>query len=134
MTGHWTLFSISPTNTFSDLCYGTFKDAYSASLFPPLGASDHNVVYLRPTYQRLLQREKPQERSVKVWNNDSIMALQGCFDCTNRDTFKFPDINEQVETISDYINVCVVTVIPIKKLNSPKREALELQQIKVSYN
>ncbi|KAK0136692.1 hypothetical protein N1851_027139 [Merluccius polli] len=66
-------------------------------------ASDHNVVYLRPIYQRLLQREKPQERSIKVWNNDSIMALQGCFDCTNWDTFKCPDINEQVETISEFL-------------------------------
>ena len=97
-----------------DLCYGTVKDAYSASLLPPLGASDHNVVYLPPTYQRLLQWEQPQERSVKVWNNDSIMALQGCFDCTNWDIFKCSDINEQVETISDYINFCVDTVIPIK--------------------
>ena len=53
---------------------------------------------------------------MKVWNNDSIMALQGCFACTNWDTFKCPDINEQIETISDYINFCVDTVLPIKTI------------------
>lgn len=42
------------------------------------------------------------------------MALQGCFHCTNWDIFKCFDINEQVETISDYINFCVDTVIPRK--------------------
>lgn len=43
-----------------DLCFGTVKNAYAAIPLPPLGASDHNVVYLRPAYQRLLEREKPQ--------------------------------------------------------------------------
>ncbi|XP_061119365.1 peptide methionine sulfoxide reductase MsrA-like [Conger conger] len=51
-------------NKILDMCYGTVKGAYSASSLPPLGASDHNVVYLRPAYQRLLKREKPQVKTV----------------------------------------------------------------------
>ena len=62
-----------------DLCFGTVKDAYTATPLPPLGTSDHNVVYLRPAYRRLLEREKPQVKTVKVWDNESTMALQGCF-------------------------------------------------------
>ncbi|KAK0139584.1 hypothetical protein N1851_023529 [Merluccius polli] len=81
---------------------------------PPLGASDHNVVHLRPVYQRLLEREKPQTRTVKIWNEDSIMALQGCFDCTSWEVFKCPDLNEQVEVISDYIVFCENSVVPTK--------------------
>lgn len=104
----------SRKNEFLDLCFGSVKDAYSSSLLPPLGASDHNVVYLRPTYQRLLQREKPQTRAVKVWNNNRILSLQVCFDYTIWDVFKNHDIDKQVETISDYINFCVDTVLPTK--------------------
>lgn len=53
-----------------------------SSVLPPMGASDYSLVYLRPVYQRLLEREKPQENSFKEWDNDSIMALQGCVECT----------------------------------------------------
>lgn len=60
--------------------YGTVKDAYTSSVLPPLGMSDHSVVYLRPVYQRLLEKEKPKKKSVKVWDNDKTMALQGCFE------------------------------------------------------
>lgn len=91
-------------NAFLDLCYGTVKNAYCSSLLPPLGASDHNVVYLRPVYQRLFEREKPQIKSVKIWDSDSISTLQGCFECTDWDVFNCEDINEQVEVTSDYIN------------------------------
>lgn len=101
-------------NKTLDMCYGTVKGAYTASPLPPLGTSDHSVVHLRPVYQRLLEREKPQVKTVKMWNNDSIMALQGCFDCTQWETFDTPDINERVGTVSGYIDFCVVSVIPTK--------------------
>ena len=95
-----------------DLCFGTVKDAYTATPLPPLGTSDHNVVYLRPAYRRLLEREKPQVKTVKVWDNESTMALQGCFDCTSWEVFDTTDINEQVEAVSGYINFCVDSVLP----------------------
>lgn len=97
-----------------DMCYGTVKNAYISTVLPPLGASDHSVVYLRPVYLRLLKREKPQEKSVKVWDNDSIMTLQGCFECTQWEIFSTDDINEQVETVTDYVNFCIDSVIPTK--------------------
>lgn len=97
-----------------DLCYGTVPGAYLASALPPLGTSDHNVVFLQPVYQRLLQREKPQIRTIKIWNEDSITALQGCFECTLWDTFDCSDLNQQVDVISDYIQLCVDSVVPTK--------------------
>ncbi|KAM4537132.1 uncharacterized protein PAE49_021521 [Odontesthes bonariensis] len=104
----------SRKNAFLDLCYGTVKNAYRSSLLPPLGASDHKVVYLRPVYQRVFEREKPQTKILKTWVNDSIMFLQGCFECTNWEIFNCDDINEQVEVISDYINFCTDSIIPTK--------------------
>lgn len=40
--------------------------AYSATIKPTLGGSDGNVAYLLPTYQRLLEREKPVVNTVQV--------------------------------------------------------------------
>lgn len=67
-------------------------------LLPPLGASDHHVIYLCS--------KKPQTRAVKVRMNDSILSLEGCFDFTIWDVFKTRDIDEQV--ISDY---CIYIVV-----------------------
>lgn len=79
-------------------CYSNIKGAFSASTLPPLGGSDHSVVYLPPKYQRLLERDKPQVKTVKIWNEETIECLQGCFDCT------FDSV------VSDYIIVCVESV------------------------
>lgn len=101
-------------NKTLDKCYGNVKDAFSASTLPPLGKSDHSVVNLRPKYQRLLEREKPQIKTVKIWNEESIMSLQGCFECTLWDTFESPDLDIHTNVVSDYINFCVESVLPSK--------------------
>jgi hypothetical protein len=46
------------------------------------------------------------------------MALQGCFDCTSWEGFKCPDLNVQVEVISDYITFCVDSVLPTKTVKT----------------
>ena len=45
-----------------------------------IGDADHNTVHLVPIYNSLLKRAKCVEREVKVWNEDGIARLQGCFD------------------------------------------------------
>ncbi len=42
------------------------------------------------------------------------MALQGCFDCTTWEFFNSSNIDNQIETVSDYMNFCVDSVIPTK--------------------
>ena len=129
------------------MCYGTVKNAYVSSPLPPLGTSDHIAVHLRPTYKTLVEREKPQTRTVKIWNNDSIMALQGCFDCTIWEVFKHIDINAWVVAVSDYITFCMESVIPMKtfkvfpndkpwvsyKLNNPERQNLQTRLLEGTY-
>lgn len=66
-----------------DLCYGSIKNAFKSLPLPPLGSADLNCVYLLPTHKTVLKREKIQTREVKVWTNDAVSSLQGCFDCTD---------------------------------------------------
>ena len=66
-----------------DLCYGSIKGAYKSVGGPPVGSSDHNVVHLFPTYKTVLQREQVVKRVEKVWTEESSLALQGCFKCTD---------------------------------------------------
>ena len=43
-------------NRTIDLLYANVRDAYRVTPFPPLGKSDHNLVYLQPQYTPLVQR------------------------------------------------------------------------------
>ena len=39
-----------------DLCYGNINNAYTARVQPPIGAADHNIVFLLPQHTQLLKR------------------------------------------------------------------------------
>lgn len=58
-----------------DLCYGNITDAFSVRAHPPLGYSDHNVVFLLPQYKPELKRIKPQTHSITQWSEDAIAQL-----------------------------------------------------------
>lgn len=55
--------------------------------FPPLGSTDHNRVHL-PSYKTVVRREKVQIMYIKKWNEEAVLCLWGCFQCTERDVFK----------------------------------------------
>ena len=42
---------------------------------PPLGGSDHNSVYLHPTYNQKLKTVKPLTKTIKVWTPDTLDRL-----------------------------------------------------------
>lgn len=66
----------SRKNKTLDMCCGSVKNAYTAVLLPPLGTSDHSVVYIHPVYRRLLNREKPK-KTVEQWHyNGSVGMLR----------------------------------------------------------
>ena len=105
-------------NNTLDLCYGSIKGAYTSVAGPPLGSSDHNVVHLLPTYKSVLRRDRVQTHDVQVWNEESTLALQGCFDCTIWSVFEESSnsIDELADVVCSYISFCTASVIPHKKV------------------
>lgn len=85
-------------------CYGTVKGAYKSVPLPALGSADHNCVLLLPTYKSVLKREKIQTKEVKIWSEESIACLQGCFECTDWEMFKdsCKDIDELTDVVCSY--------------------------------
>jgi hypothetical protein len=99
-----------------DLCFINLKSAYKCKQLPQLGESDHNTIFLTPTYRRKLKSSKPVTCSVPQWSEDSTATLQGCFDCTDWSILHDEDrpLEENLDVISSYINFCVDMVIPKK--------------------
>ena len=96
-----------------DLFYSNIKNSYSSTAMPPLGSSDHDLIHLLPRYRPVVQRVKPTTCTVKVWSKEAWDTLQGCFDCTDWSVFQ-GDVHHLADTVGDYINFCVDTVIPTK--------------------
>ncbi len=94
-----------------DKCYGNIINAYTAKVKPPLGSSDHNTVQPIPTYRSLLKRNKPQVKTVCIWDNESVETLRGCFSCTNWDLFHSLKLEEATDTITEYIKFCKDNVL-----------------------
>ncbi|XP_061896893.1 uncharacterized protein LOC133645982 [Entelurus aequoreus] len=66
-----------------DLYYGNITDAFRARSYPPLGAADHNVICLLPSYKQELKRHKPHCSSAPQWTDDATTQLQGSVACTD---------------------------------------------------
>ena len=98
-------------------CARYIPNAYRSIAKPPIGDADHNTVHLVPIYKSLLKSAKCVEREVKVWNEDGIARLQGCFDCTDWDVFRnsCSSLDELTDVVTSYVSFCVDTVIPVKK-------------------
>lgn len=95
---------------------GKVKNAYVAKPKPPLANSDHNAIHLIPTYETMLKRRKPQVETVTVWSDDGIEKLKGCFLYTDWNVFHDTDIDVTTETITDYINYCIDSVLTKKEV------------------
>ncbi len=92
-----------------DLCYGSVKRTYKSFRRAPLQMSDHNVVYLLPSYKLVPKKQKLEQRLVLIWSDNSIQCLQECYSCTNWDMFKNVcgyDIDELTDTLSAYVTFC----------------------------
>ena len=71
-------------NRTLDKCYGNVADAYKSTCL--LGKSDHDMIYLLPTYNiQKLKQNKPITRKVRSWNQDNLETLRYCFECTDWD-------------------------------------------------
>ncbi|XP_060756854.1 uncharacterized protein LOC132867901 [Neoarius graeffei] len=89
-----------------DLLYANVKEAYSSSPLPPLGRSDHILIYLSPCYVPLVKRLPTTSKIVRRWTDEANETLQGCFEVTDWQTLCEPhgdDINGLTECITGYI-------------------------------
>ena len=112
-------------NNILDLCYGNNSEAFRTNSYPPLGLADHNVICLLPLYKQVLKRLHPQSYSAPQWSEDSTAQLQGSLACTDWTIFD-GDLNSKVTAISDYINFCIHTTIPVKAIKKiPQLKTLD---------
>ena len=86
---------------------------------PPLGKSDHSMVYVQPTYRTCVQRLPITTRSFRKWSPEASEALRDCFDVTEWALLLEEEdmdiyMDRRVSTITDYINFCRDTVIPVR--------------------
>ena len=104
-----------------DHCYVNIKGAYKDLKLSPLGLSDHNLVFLQPKYCALVKRVKPETKFIKQWTNEAIDQLKACFETTDWNVFIESCggcLTSLTETVTGYINFCVDSIIPVKKIKS----------------
>nr|XP_054590293.1 uncharacterized protein LOC129154571 [Nothobranchius furzeri]XP_054590295.1 uncharacterized protein LOC129154571 [Nothobranchius furzeri] len=104
-------------NKTLDLCYANAKNAYMSKTRPPLGQSDHYLVFLCSEYKPLFQRQPVTRRTVRKWSQDAEEALQSCFETTDWMTLcqgYEEDINAMTGWVTHYINFCVDQIIPTR--------------------
>lgn len=101
-----------------DLFYCNAKEAYCCYSLPPLGKSDHCLIHLLPKYIPLVKRQPPAVKIGQCWTPEACDALRGCMECTDWDVFvdSCGTLDELSVTVTDYLNLCVDTVIPVKEV------------------
>jgi hypothetical protein len=99
-----------------DHCYSTIPGAYRSVRRAPLGRSDHAMIYLVPVYRQRLKTVKPITRTVKLWTNEAVGRLQGCYESTDWSVFRdaASSIDEHSDAVMSYIRFCEDLVIPTK--------------------
>ena len=104
-------------NRTIDLMYANVRDAYKATPLPPLGKSDHNLVFLQPKYTPKVRRQPTTTRSFRKWSPEAEDALRDCFESTDwsvlQDSFG-EDIEGVTHCTTDYLNFCMDIVAPTK--------------------
>lgn len=107
-------------NRTIDLFYANIKDAYTASPLPPLGKSDHNLIYLAPLYTPLVRKQPTTLRSFRKWQDGDEEILRDCFQSTDWNVMLDSygdDIEGSTHCITDYLNFCLDAVIPVETVH-----------------
>lgn len=109
-------------NNILDHVYSNVKGDYKAAPRPHFGQSDHISVFLYPTYRQLLKQAPVVSKTVKVWNEETDLVLQDCFNSTDWDVFKTAavredctvDLEEYASVVISYIRTCIDNIVPTK--------------------
>ena len=100
-------------NKTLDLLFCNVKDAYQVRKRPPLGNSDHNMLYCMPSYRQKLKTQKCRNVQIKQWSHDNVESLRGCFDCTDWDVL-YDDCADLDSNVDVCISFCVDNIVPTK--------------------
>lgn len=104
-------------NKTFDLLYANMEGAYTAIPLPPLGRSDHNLVFLQPLYTPHVQRDPITTLTVKKNSPDVDWAMRDCLTLTDWSVFQQSwgeAIDGLAHCYSDYLNFCEDIVVPTK--------------------
>ena len=76
------------------------------------------MVHMQPMYRRNLTRSKPTEKTIAQITDESLETLNASFDITDWDMFieSTENIDELVDTVTDYINFNTALILPMKTL------------------
>ncbi|XP_029942579.1 uncharacterized protein LOC115384424 isoform X4 [Salarias fasciatus] len=99
-----------------DLFYANIAEAYTASPLPPLGGSNHDLVYLLPVNKSEVDREPAASHTRKICSEDMVEKLTECFDRV-WDVFRQDhgeDVDSFINCITVNINLCVDSTKPAK--------------------
>ncbi len=105
-----------------DHFYCNQKNAYRSVQCMPLRgskhSSDHNMIYMQPTYQRRLTADKPQSKQIRQCTQESLETLNSSFDHTDWDLFvnSSADVDELADVITEYIRFNIEMIIPVKTI------------------
>ena len=69
-------------------CYSNFRDAYKTLPCPSFGKSDHDSIFLLPSYRQKFKQDVPVTRTIQHWSDQSESMLQDCFDHADWDMFR----------------------------------------------
>ena len=99
-----------------DLMFCNVKHSYCVKKMSPLGNSDHCMLFCLPTYRQKLKREKPCKVTVRNWNEDCLIELQGCFEWTDWSVLYnvHSDLQSNVDVFTSYIDFCTNMIVPSK--------------------
>ncbi|GFS20152.1 reverse transcriptase [Elysia marginata] len=76
------------------------------------------MIQLIPKYRSVLKSVKPVHKTAKIYNEESIGALQACLDCTDWGVFvdSCEDLEELNDVVNHYIQFCEDLTIPKKTI------------------
>ncbi|CAM4691197.1 unnamed protein product [Leuciscus chuanchicus] len=86
-------------------------------ILPPLGRSDHNLVFLQPQYIPLVRRQPTTTRSFRKWSPEAEEVLRDCFESTDWNVLQESygdDIEGVTHCTTNYLNFCMDIVVPTR--------------------
>lgn len=103
------------------MLYANAKEAYSASALPPIGRSDHNLVFLQPTYKPCALRQPVTTHTFWRWTPEARETLQACYECTDWEVLQDTegnrgdtDTDRKVDCFTSYLTFCRDAVAPVR--------------------
>lgn len=101
-----------------DTFHCNVKQAYRCIKKAPLKNSDHNMLFMLPTYIRKLKRVEPRIIHSYQLSDENVDILNTCFDLTDWDIFvnNSQDIDELTDTVTEYLNFNFENLIPKKEI------------------